>query len=105
MIENRIGAAVRAKREAFGYSQEELAEKISKTASFIGQIERGDALPSVETLAFLTQLLAIDANEYFYESNNRNQESQAFYLMLEQLTPEMRKLATEIIKQIYKFGR
>jgi len=105
LIGNRIGAAIRAKREAFGYSQEELAEKIGKTSSFIGQIERGDALPSVKTLARLTQILAIDANEYFYDSADRNQESQEFHLMLKQLTPEMRKLSQEVIKQIYKFGR
>jgi hypothetical protein len=54
----------------------------------------------------LTQLLAIDANLYFYDNpNNATQESRDFYLMLEQLTPEMRKLALEIIKQIYKAGR
>lgn len=104
-MNNRIGVAVKAKRKAFGYSQEELAEKIGKTPSFIGQIERGTSLPSLETLAQLTQLLAIDANVYFYDNIDRNQESGEFYLMLEQLTPEMRKLSLEIIKQIYKVGR
>ena len=108
MIENRIGTAISAKRKAFGYSQEELAEKVGKTPSFIGQIERGDSLPSVVTLTKLTQLLAIDANEYFYDSVDQPQrakESQEFYRMLEQLSPEMRKLSLEILKQIYKLGR
>ena len=104
-MENKIGAAVREKRKAFGYSQEELAEKVGKTASFIGQIERGIAQPSLETLTCLTQFLAIDANVYFHDNNDLNQESREFYLMLEQLTPELRKLSLEIIKQVYKLGR
>ena len=69
-MENRIGAALKEKRKAFEYSQEELAEKIGKTPSFIGQIERGTSLPSIETLVQLTQLLAIDANLYFSRSAN-----------------------------------
>jgi len=105
LIENRIGKVIRAKREEFGYSQEELAERVGKTASSIGQIERGETLPSVNTLADVTPVLAIDANEYFYDSVNQKQESREFLLMLEQLTPEMRKLSQEIIRQIYKFGR
>jgi transcriptional regulator with XRE-family HTH domain len=104
-MKNRIGVAVKEKRKAFGYSQEELAEKIGVTPSFVGQIERGTSLPGVMILEQLTLLLAIDANLYFYDTNDRAQESREFYLMLEQLTPEMRKLALEIIKQIYKFGR
>jgi transcriptional regulator with XRE-family HTH domain len=104
-MENRIGAAIREKRRAFGYSQGELAAKVGKTASFIGQIERGVALPSLDTLSQLTRLLAIDANIYFFDHPDRHQESREFYRMLEQLTPEMRKLSLEIIKRIYQFGR
>ena len=104
-MKNRIGTVIRERRKEFGYSQEELAERVSKTPSFIGQIERGDALPSLDTLTRLTKLLAIDANVYFSDHNDRNQESPEFHLMLEQLSPEMRKMAFEIIKQIYKFGR
>jgi len=105
MTENRIGAAIKAKREEFGYSQEELAEKIGKTSSFIGQLERGDALPSVKTLASLTHILAIDANEYFYDKNVAHPESHSFSLMIEQLDPDMRSMTTEVVRQIYKYGR
>ena len=107
-MKDRIGAAIRAKREVFGYTQEELAEEVGVSSSFIGQVERGDASPSIETLASLTRILAIDANEYFYDSaeiNRRTKEIREFHLMLEQLTPEMRKLSLDIIKLIYKSGR
>lgn len=81
-MKNRIGMVVKEKRIAFGYSLEELAEKIGKTPSFVGQIERGTSLPGLETLAQLTQLLAIDANVYFYDNADRIQESWEFHLIL-----------------------
>jgi len=104
-LENRIGAAVREKRKAFGYSIEELAEKAGKTPSFIGQIERGVTKPSLDTLTALTHLLAIDANVYFHDNYDRHIESREFYLMLEQLPQELRQLSLDIIRQIFKFRR
>ena len=101
-MENRIGEAVREKRKAIGYSQEELAEKLGKTSSFIGQIERGTSLPSLETLAQLTQLLAIDANVYFYNTADRNLESREFYLMLEQIS---RRCKQKFEKALFRFVR
>jgi len=105
LIKKRIGDTIRNKREEFGYTQAKLAEEIGRTSSFIGQIERGDAMPSLETLSQLTQLLGIDANSYFYEKSNQNQEVREFSLMMEQLPPKIRKLTFEIIKQVYKYGR
>ena len=104
-MENRIGAAIRAKRKVFGYSQEQLAEKVGKTPSFIGQIERGKAQPSVETLTLLTQTLAIDANEYFYDAKENNRDLQELSKLFMQLTPKMRRLSLGIFNQIYKLGK
>lgn len=48
-----------------GLSQEQLAEKIDKSTSFIGQVERGECFPKFETLQALVSCLGIDANELF----------------------------------------
>lgn len=48
-----------------GMSQEQLAEKIDKTTSFVGQVERGECLPKIETLQALISHLGIDANLLF----------------------------------------
>lgn len=95
----------REKRIVFEYTQSTLAEEIGMTPSFLGQIERGDALPGLDMQDHLTQLLAIDANDYFYDKNDNSQESREFYFMIEQMTPEMRKLSFDIIRRIYKIGR
>ena len=50
-----------------GLSQEQLAEKIDKSTSFIGQVERGECFPKLETLQALIVCLGINANELFYD--------------------------------------
>lgn len=104
-MENKIGKVIRESRKALGYTQEQLAEKVGMTPSFIGQIERGTTLPSVETLSNLTRLLAIDANLYFHDNNDQDQERREFYLIFERLSPKIRKMAKEILRQIYKHDR
>ena len=104
-MENRIGAAIKEKRKEHGYTQEQLAEKVGITPGFIGQIERGDSFPSLETLTCITQLLAIDANVYFRDVTDREQEIREFYFMLEQMRPEMRELTFKIIRDVYRVGK
>ena len=45
-----------------GMTQEELAEKIGVSASFLGHIERGTRIASLETLVKLCQALDTDPN-------------------------------------------
>jgi transcriptional regulator with XRE-family HTH domain len=51
----RFGLGVRRLREARGWSQEDLAEHSDLNRSFIGEIERGAATPSLVTVAKLSQ--------------------------------------------------
>ncbi|MEI7612717.1 MAG: helix-turn-helix transcriptional regulator [Betaproteobacteria bacterium] len=52
-----FGLAVRELREEFSWSQEQLAEKAELNRSFIGEIERGIASPSLKTIAKLAVAL------------------------------------------------
>lgn len=45
-----LGEIIQAKRKELGLTQERLAEKIGKTAGYIGQIERGLSYPSYPVL-------------------------------------------------------
>lgn len=51
-----LGTMIQTKRKELGLSQEKLAEKIGKTAGYVGQIERGISYPSYSTLL---QLVAV----------------------------------------------
>ena len=65
-MNDKLGLIIQERRKLYGLTQEELAEKIEKTPGFIGQIERGICMPSIDTLKQLINILAIDANEIFY---------------------------------------
>jgi transcriptional regulator with XRE-family HTH domain len=56
-IYKTVGVAVRYERKKAGLSQEELAEKADFTRNYIGDIERGDKKPTIETLAKIAKVL------------------------------------------------
>ncbi len=58
-----LGAAIRAAREARGLSLRELARRIEVSPSFVSQVERGKANPSVGTLYALVSVLGMSLNE------------------------------------------
>lgn len=55
----RFGAVIRQLRETHGWSQEKLAEHADLNRSYLGEIERGDAVPSLATIAKLAQALGL----------------------------------------------
>ncbi|MDC3956886.1 helix-turn-helix transcriptional regulator [Polyangium jinanense] len=55
----RLGARLRARREALGLSQAELAEKVDISANYVGVLERGLKLPTLDTLVALAKALDV----------------------------------------------
>jgi transcriptional regulator with XRE-family HTH domain len=60
-----LGARVRAARKRVGITQEALAAKVGKTPESISNIERGQHLPMLETLAALASTLGVPLAEFF----------------------------------------
>lgn len=60
-----LGAMIQARRKELRLSQEKLAEKIGKTAGYVGQIERGISQPSYPTLQRLVEVLELDVQSLF----------------------------------------
>ena len=56
----RIGIRIQKQRKEKGLSQEQLAELIGISLSFMGHIERGTRISSVETLARISKALETD---------------------------------------------
>lgn len=52
-----LGARVRKCRRLLGMTQQELADRAYCTKSFISQIEKGQTLPSIETLLLIAKEL------------------------------------------------
>jgi transcriptional regulator with XRE-family HTH domain len=59
----RFGIAVRQLREARGWSQERLAGRADLNRSYMGEIERAVAMPSLATAAKLAQALDVSLSE------------------------------------------
>ena len=58
-----FGAAVRQLRERQGWSQEMLAAQADLNRSYIGELERGESLASLATIAKLSEALGIRMSE------------------------------------------
>lgn len=58
----RISSNVKSKRLELKISQEQLAESIEKSSSFVGQLERGETSMKIETFQKLVHSLGFDAN-------------------------------------------
>ena len=63
-----LGMRVRTLRRQMGFTQEELAEKVGISASFLGHIERGTRVASLETLVAMCNTLCVSP-EYFLQSS------------------------------------
>jgi ribosome-binding protein aMBF1 (putative translation factor) len=59
----RFGRAVRRHREARGWSQELLAGEAALNRSYLGEIERAAAMPSLATAAKLAAALELSLSE------------------------------------------
>lgn len=62
-----IGKKVRLERLRHGWTQEELAEKTDMSPSFIGQIERGVKVVSIDTLERLSRVFGLKSAEFLRE--------------------------------------
>jgi transcriptional regulator with XRE-family HTH domain len=59
----RLGDRLRARREAHGLSQAKLAELACVTPNYVGLIERGERLPTLDTLVRLAKALDVEPGE------------------------------------------
>ena len=62
-IESLFGQAVRKRRGTI--SQEDFADKVGVSTTFIGQVERGTNSPSFETMQKMAEVLEVDISELF----------------------------------------
>lgn len=73
-IRSKIGGVIRESRTQQHITQEKLAERAGLSTGMIGQIERGESMPSVETLDVLIKELDIDPRVLFGNSPIPNDE-------------------------------
>ncbi len=65
---NAFGRKIKTAREKMGLTQFQLSEKIDVSPNFLGDIERGIKLPSLNKLILLSNTLKLSLDSMFSES-------------------------------------
>jgi transcriptional regulator with XRE-family HTH domain len=61
----RIGEAIRRYRKGAGFTQEVLAELVSLNPKYIGEIERGEKIVSIEALMRIAKEVKVPMSDFF----------------------------------------
>lgn len=94
-----LGSKLREARKNKGYTQEVLAEKADIGVMYLGEIERGIKMPSMNIFIKLIEALDISADYVLrYElSSGKEYVFDEITKKLDNLTPQQRKTATDIL--------
>ena len=60
-----IGDAIRFRRKRAGFTQETLAEKVNLNPKYLGEIERGEKIISIEALLRIAKAVKVPIREFF----------------------------------------
>lgn len=107
VVTQEIGNRIRYYRTLKEISQEKLSELSSLHPSYIGQLERGEKTPSIETLYKICQGMNISLVQLLNDIDDVSSENTDYiyyayetYKLIETQTPSTQKHLYNIIKQI-----
>lgn len=102
-----IGKNIRKFREIKKLRQEDLAEKTDLTTNYIGMIERGEKIPSLETFINILNSLGVSADMVFSDvlDNGYKVKDSLLNEKLEKLVPEDRNRIYEVIDTMMKHSK
>ena len=94
-----LGAKIREVRKECGYTQEKLAEMADIGTMYLGEIERGEKMPSLKIFIQLIESMNVSA-DYILRNELTSGKEYVFDEItkkLEKLTPKQRKAARDIL--------
>lgn len=94
-----LGAKIREVRKECGYTQEKLAEMADIGTMYLGEIERGEKMPSLKILIQLIESLNVSADYILRNelSSGKEYVYNEITKKLDKLTPKQRKAAGDIL--------
>lgn len=94
-----LGSKLREARKNKGYTQEVLAEKADIGVMYLGEIERGIKMPSMNIFIKLIEALDISADYVLRDelSSGKEYVFDEITKKLDNLTPQQRKTARDIL--------
>lgn len=102
-----IGKNIRKFREIKKLRQKDLAEKTDLTTNYIGMIERGEKIPSLETFINILNSLGVSADMVLSDvlDNGYTVKDSLLNEKLEKLVPEDRNRIYEVIDTMMKHSK
>lgn len=102
-----IGKNIRKFREIKKLRKEDLAEKTDLTTNYIGMIERGEKIPSLETFINILNSLGVSADMVLSDvlDNGYKVKDSLLNEKLEKLVPEDRNRIYEVIDTMMKHSK
>lgn len=102
-----ISKNIRKFREIKKLRQEDLAEKTDLTTNYIGMIERGEKIPSLETFINILNSLGVSADMVLSDvlDNGYKVKDSLLNEKLEKLVPEDRNRIYEVIDTMMKHSK
>lgn len=102
-----IGKNIRKFREIKKLRQEDSAEKTDLTTNYIGMIERGEKIPSLETFINILNSLGVSADMVLSDvlDNGYTVKDSLLNEKLEKLVPEDRNRIYEVIDTMMKHSK
>lgn len=102
-----IGKNIRKFREIKKLRQEDLAETTALTTNYIGMIERGEKIPSLETFINILNSLGVSADMVLSDvlDNGYTVKDSLLNEKLEKLVPEDRNRIYEVIDTMMKHSK
>lgn len=104
MEKEEFGSRLRETRIQKGYTLQSLAQKVGTSAVYLGEIERGIKMPSLNSFIKIAEALNVSAD--FLLRNELTSGSGYVYdeitERLQKLTPKQRKTAADILEAYIK---
>lgn len=102
-VRNKLGPLIKQKRKLLGMTQEDLAERLNISISFAGQIERGEAMSSVEMLQLIITELDLDPRALFFDEKVEVNEYTELCLIMRRMSTQQRKLVLDFARMLRSY--
>lgn len=101
-LQNNVGTKVRTFRKQMGITIEELAHRAGVSISFIGQIERGHKVASLNTMNKIANALDVDLTDIIVKETDEEANRDRILMKIEKLVRDLDQYERKWIYHILK---
>lgn len=100
-LAEQVGRAIAKRREACGFTQEEVAEKLGIGYEAVSRIERGRGIPTIFRLSEFAEIFNCGIDELILEVSVRSEDrAQYLFELLSKVDDSDKKLIVDIVEQL-----